>query len=434
VTTPDTFGRDLSRWLHEDAEHRVPDHLGEVLVRTAASRQRPWWSSPERWLPMDTVAVSRRFNLRPLALMLLVVGALVIAAAAALWVASQRQAPPFGLAQNGRIFVSDGQTLMSYSATGQNPRVELNVPAHAKSPAMSPDGTSLAYFMDSLARPRLDVLHLSDGSTSTIPTDGAIGIGGPFRWSLDGTRLLFNTFDGAREHLMIANADGTDVSEIDVTPIAALGAADQHVELAPVGWSGDGSLVAFIGDRVPDSGAGAPYVVKPDGSDPRAVGPEQVDTYSVSWSPDPAVQRLVMSVFDGNSASIQILDLATNKLTSAGPGFWPTWSPDGSRIAYWNDGTVVVNTADALGGTAREVRPYPAFTGACDEHADLAGAAFCGPAAWSPDGQRLLAPDITGASILSVEADGSGQPIVIQFESRPRDDEGSAAAWQPIRD
>ena len=71
MTTRDTFGRDLSRWLHEDAEHRVSDHLGEVLVRTAATRQRPWWSSPERWLPMDSVAVRRPFNLRPVAIMLL---------------------------------------------------------------------------------------------------------------------------------------------------------------------------------------------------------------------------------------------------------------------------------------------------------------------------------------------------------------------------
>ena len=54
MTTNDAFERNLSIWLHEDAEHHVPDHLEEVLQRTATARQRPAWSSLERWLPMDT--------------------------------------------------------------------------------------------------------------------------------------------------------------------------------------------------------------------------------------------------------------------------------------------------------------------------------------------------------------------------------------------
>ena len=54
MSTNDMFGQELSTWLQEEGEHRVPDHLREVLVRTAATRQRPWWSSPERWLPMQT--------------------------------------------------------------------------------------------------------------------------------------------------------------------------------------------------------------------------------------------------------------------------------------------------------------------------------------------------------------------------------------------
>jgi len=54
MTTNDTFGQHLSAWLHEEAAHRVPDHLAEILVQTAATRQRRGWSSLERWLPMDS--------------------------------------------------------------------------------------------------------------------------------------------------------------------------------------------------------------------------------------------------------------------------------------------------------------------------------------------------------------------------------------------
>ena len=50
MTTNDAFERNLSIWLHEDAEYHVPEHLEEVLQRTEATRQRPAWSSLERWL------------------------------------------------------------------------------------------------------------------------------------------------------------------------------------------------------------------------------------------------------------------------------------------------------------------------------------------------------------------------------------------------
>src|SRR6185503_8297872 len=129
--------------------------------------------------------------------------------------------------------------------------------------------------------------------------------------------------------------------------------------------------------------------------------------------------------------SVQIIDLSTGSLTTVDRGYWPTWSPDGSQIAYWNNGTIVAETAGALAGTPVTVRPYPAFYGACEDHANLADKAYCGPAAWSPDGQRLLAPDIARGSILSVMADGSGDPIVIQVDPASPDEEATAD-WQPI--
>ena len=100
MTARDTFGRDLSRWLHEESEHRVPDHLADVLVRTAGTRQRPWWSSPERWLPMETTL---RLAPAPRAVWLLIVLALIVAVVGAIALAgSQRRVPaPFGPAVNG---------------------------------------------------------------------------------------------------------------------------------------------------------------------------------------------------------------------------------------------------------------------------------------------------------------------------------------------
>ena len=54
MTLNDGFDRTVSDWLDEQAGHGMPDYLDETLARTTRTRQRPWWSSLERWLPVQT--------------------------------------------------------------------------------------------------------------------------------------------------------------------------------------------------------------------------------------------------------------------------------------------------------------------------------------------------------------------------------------------
>ena len=122
MTTDDRFARNLSAWLVEDGAQRVPDHLAEVLVHSAATRQRPWWSSPERWLPVDTTLRPRLFN-TPSAGRLLAVALLVLLAAAiaAFAIGSQHRLPaPFGIVANGAVIGSrDGDLYRFDVTTGQ---------------------------------------------------------------------------------------------------------------------------------------------------------------------------------------------------------------------------------------------------------------------------------------------------------------------------
>ena len=53
MTQHDGFDRTLSAWLDEQAGHGTPTYLGDVLARTIRTRQRPAWSSLERWLPVQ---------------------------------------------------------------------------------------------------------------------------------------------------------------------------------------------------------------------------------------------------------------------------------------------------------------------------------------------------------------------------------------------
>ena len=54
MTARDDFNGIVSDWLDDQAGRGAPDYLDEVLARTTRTRQRPAWSSLERWLPVQT--------------------------------------------------------------------------------------------------------------------------------------------------------------------------------------------------------------------------------------------------------------------------------------------------------------------------------------------------------------------------------------------
>src|SRR4051794_7974717 len=102
----------ISDWLDEQAGPGAPDYLDEILTRTTRTRQRPAWSSLERWLPVQMTFSGRLAPIPRLAWLAAVVAMLVLAAAA-LFVAGvgQRRLPHFGAAANGGIAFIDGGTL-----------------------------------------------------------------------------------------------------------------------------------------------------------------------------------------------------------------------------------------------------------------------------------------------------------------------------------
>jgi Tol biopolymer transport system component len=200
MTANDRFDRSLSAWLLDDAASRVPDHLDEVLSVTRDTRQRPAWSSLERWLPVDMTFRPRLFTIPPAARLLAVAGLiLLILAIAILAVGSQqtRLPEPFGLARNG-------------TATS------------------SADGDIYA----------LDPMTLT---RTPLVTDGNYDFGGTF--SRDGTQFMFlrsreRIVDGSDPALIlaIADADGGNIREL-TRPLHGLDWSD---------WSPDGKQIAFL--------------------------------------------------------------------------------------------------------------------------------------------------------------------------------------------
>ena len=424
MTTNDSFERRLSEWLDETSEHRVPGHLDEVLLQSVATRQRPGWLSLERWLPVTTMIRSRPMAGRPslvfavLALLVL----LAIAAAAIFVVGHIRQGPIHGYGANGSIFFADGQSLVSVSATGTSRKEVASLPAGATDLAISPDGTRLAFREVSIAG-HIAVLALGTGTTASIPIPGMTQVNGRIGWSPIGDKVAFVASDSQQhDHLMVAAADGSSTRSLD---LGVPGGPDLWYPT----WSPDGAWIAYVGAPTGEA-MGNIYLIHPDGSGHQALKASTAETGdggTLAWSPDAKVEQLL---FIDASRNIKIIDVASGKERPIASGFWPTWSPSGDRISYWNEGTEVSTTR--IGTGQRPVWPFPAFTGNCPDHPELARKVFCGPAAWSPDGTRLLATDISGTVILSLLADGTGSPIVIELNAAA-DGPWTNVVWQPTK-
>lgn len=283
MTTNDRLDRVIPSWLHEDADFRVPDHLDEVLQVTRVTRQRPAWSSLERWLPVDTTFRPRLFTVpRPGRLLLVAALIVLVLAIAILAVGSPERLPePFGPARNG-IFVT------------------------------SRDG---------------DIYTLEPTTTETVVLVGGDEFDfGPI-FSRDGTRVAFLRSDGpiaapAILTMMVANTDGSNLRAV-TPPTESLDWFD---------WSPDSTRVAYMA-------SGILYVVDVAFGEPRRLeGTGRV--HFPTWLP-PDGEEIVYREEGGSPAIFAIRADGTGKrplsTTPANNRFdyqGPTVSPDGSSISF----------------------------------------------------------------------------------------------------
>ena len=406
MTTNDAFGRDLSAWLRDDAADRVPDHLDQVLVRTAATRQRPWWASPERWLPMIVTARTAAWAPSPRLGRVLLAAAVILAivALAILAVGSRPRLPaPFGAAANGLIAYGDGNVVMVANADGSSARQLLALRTPTPGLDWSPDGTRLAIIEPGDGQG----LFITDATgsrpvTITLPTsiDGATEIA----WAPDSNRILVSTIDPAATALFIVDVRDSSVERVPDDRAAPLASRIR------ASWAPDGSLISFFGRATGDKDLSL-YVAHPDGSALRRLPTIEAnpDWFGGSWAPvlDRRLLLFVSGTNDPIPSAVEVVDADSGEVTLIGNGFWPTWSSDARRITWWDGhGLVAVDTAAALAAPTTST-PVQLTQGLCDPKGSLAARALCSPGLSSPDAKWLVGVDYTGQAITLVSLQGT---------------------------
>jgi Tol biopolymer transport system component len=406
--------RQLPQILADLGAAPSPDYADILLARTAATRQRPGWVFPERWLPMsvltERIAAAPRVPLRAVA----VIALLIIAVAAVALIAGSRQRhvpAPFGPAANGVIpYVLNGDLYAGDPVTGTS-RLLLGGPGDVRSPQFSPDGTRIVFARDvgtAEEKPADVYVANEDGSHQVRVTPAPVWNALSLAWTPDGSGIaVVSNVDAGHNRLDVYAADGLGSAR------SVLSALDLEL----VGFQPpDGRRILYkakIGDTR------GLWAMDLDGSNSRlllASDPASDDFWGgASWSADgsrifytrpyerPSADGSTccsLWVANGDGSSPRLF--VPNDGTAWDGG--PVVSPDGRLVAYWHASQVSVAPADGQGPVVRlgSVLPKTAhFT-------------------WAPDSSKLLMWSDDDSSTHAYLLDPSGGPsTTVPWESDP---------------
>lgn len=249
-----------------------------------------------------------------------------------------------------------------------------------RDPQVSPDGQWVAYVVSAIdVKEDKSSAHIwmvsYDGQTSRQMTAGTEGESSP-RWSPDGKYLSFTSSrkgTGRGNQIWLLDRNGGEA--VQLTNFGA----EMKGRLQSFEWSPDSKRMALvIGD--PDPEAEAAAAAQESGGKPKPPKPIVIDRYKYKQDG----QGYLLS---GRHSYIYLFDIESKKLERLTASKWdeaaPSWSPDGTRIAFISnhaedpdrepDGQVFVAEAKP-GATAIALTPPASRAGRSRVE-------------WSPDGK-----------------------------------------------
>jgi hypothetical protein len=423
MIAPERFEHDLPQLLAQLAPGTRPDYRDSLVETVERTPQRPAWTFPGRWLPMDITAqrVGPAAPFR-IPIMLLLVTALLGAALFAITVASRPDLPaPFGPAGNGRIVYGSAGDLYVIESDGATPQLLLGGPEKDREPDFAPQGDRLLFLREGATGTSLYVMR-PDGSDLRLVAGPLVGLDWP-AWSADGSRIAFTQRPGGMPGVAVADTTTGAIRDLDM-----VGQADQPVlwrpghpdELLYRGITDDGRYrlglvnVATGSDRTLDIT-----------SEPGA--PPHLDFERVNWSPDG--RRLLVQVAGSvttpdaaPSTFHKLVDVAEDGRVTAISRFihdpqadheyFGTFTPDGRSILFASQTGCVFQMWLAPVGD-------PAVAHAISQPVDApsgCGIQGNGPSygiipLMSPDGRQVLTAKRAGSSeddVFLGDTDGGG--------------------------
>jgi Tol biopolymer transport system component len=220
-----------------------------------------------------------------------------------------------------------------------------------------------------------------------------------FAWSPDATRIAF-----IRDGEELAQT-GSNASPGHVFVVAVAGGRLRRMthgrkfDLGSLGWSGDGSQLAYTRRHPGPESAPRVFVTTVADQAERGLAPKLV-VLSADWSPDGRLLAAATYFEPGGVVTIRVSDGEVRRITMDQGDASPQWSPDGRMLLF-------VRTYCGSAGCGTEIRTTGLLRSSGRRLARGSDDAEPKAPSWSPDGTHVVF--VRGDDIWLMNADGSGK-------------------------
>ncbi|HJQ39533.1 MAG TPA: LpqB family beta-propeller domain-containing protein [Thermoanaerobaculia bacterium] len=247
----------------------------------------------------------------------------------------------------------DGTTdLYVMSADGTHVERLTNNAERESAPAWSTDGKTIRFFTTGVDSSRFHALDVKSRAVTQIGQVPGRGV----RITADGKRVLYALGSWTNVQLMESDPNGANARQL----------SDGSGVVWGPRWSPDGKQLAYTGQDA--SGQTHIYLMKLDGSDVRQLTHFDVANgraQSPAWSPDG--KRIAVQADTKEQAHLWIVDAASGeakKLAAHDEKYideQPAWFPDGKRLAFAStrSGKLEVWTMNADGSALKQLTTSP---------------------------------------------------------------------------